>query len=1382
MITFEAALNVVAGNLIGTNASGTSSVPNGEAGIEIANGANANRIGTDGNGLADAAERNVISGNSGEGIILFRDVAATPTANNVIAGNYIGTNQNGTGPLGNGLAGVAVVGGASSNVIGTNGDGVGDTAEGNVISGNGQQGISIVDAPTSDNIVAGNYIGTDSTGRQAIGNGGEGVGIAAAHNNVVGTNGDGNGDVAERNLISGNSADGVILSFEATGNVVAGNYIGTNASGMAALPNGLSGPSHRGGIELSNGATHNRIGTDGNGASDALERNVISGNSGNGITIFDDVVTGTNQNAIAGNFIGANATGTGDLGNGGVGIGIASSGNEVGGPFQKANTVAFNGGAGIAVDAGIENRITHNSFFRNAGLGIDLFGTGSTPNDFNDADEGPNRLQNTPEFSGPVQLKGELLEINYFVPSHPTYADYPLRVEFYAVDADGEEGETFLAADTYSASDFSAGGKTFSTAYLGGNSLVATATDDAGNTSEFSSAAAITSNEPPRITSSPTQTVLENTTLVATVTATDPNNDAVTFFITGGVDRDAFSVDSESGRLVFNIAPDFENPHDLVTGCDVDPCPGDNQYLIDVTANDGNGDTATQTITVTVVDVDDNLPQVTNNGLTLAEGATATISTARLNATDTDSNDAELVFTVTSLPTRGTLRRSGNNLTVNGTFTPGDLAAGRISYAHNGSNTTSDSFNFRVADPAGNTTGIQTFSITVTAVDDNPPQVTNNGLTLAEGATATISTARLNATDTDSNDTGLVFTITSVPSRGALRRSGTNLTVNGTFTQGDLAAGRISYAHNGSNTTSDSFNFRVADPAGNTTGIQTFNITVTPVDDPPTISGLADVSTNEGEATGPMAFIVQDEETSADALVVTATSSNSGLVPHENLALGGSGSNRTINVTPQPFQSGSTTVTLTVIDSGGLTAMTTFEVTVSSVCDATKVGDSNRDGKFSFEDVLEILAAGKFETGQAATGEQGDWNGDGVFDGADIQLALDEGTYEKGVTSLAPGCSVKGFLTAVAVQEDERIVVAGMGGNGPGRSIILARFDADGRVDRSFAGGTGAVTIESLTTNSGQTTFDHSISDIAITSDGTIVVTGSSTAASELGAGTLQNYFTVASFSSDGLLISANLDGNEQANDALAATIQDDDKVVVAGVIGSDFGVARFETSGRPDPDFGVNGSGRALSEVGDANITDYATAVAIQPDGKIVAVGVADGGTHIVLSRYEHDGRPDASFGDGGVATRPLDGILHDIGTDVAVQADGRILVSVTTVEFFSPNIQLMRFAGDGDPDTGFGTDGVIGIDLGGGQLPLPQRLAPQSDGKVLVLGSAGENLIAARFHTDGTPDLDFGRQGLLHVETPGIWVADWAVLSPNEVVVAGNTVRIPPAKSNLP
>ena len=311
-----------------------------------------------------AAARNIISNNTtngGEGILVGNFEEPNGAHSTVIQGNYIGTDINGTLARGNNV-GVDIEG-DSSNLIGTDGQGGGaDALEANLISGNLSAGITINASSSgprgaqypgaTENVVAGNLIGTNAAGTAALGNGVYGVLLeGGTSSNTIGVNaayGPQNAD--QRNIISGNTSDGVYITAS-NSNVVAGNLIGTNESGSAAIPNGN-------GVVVDTGASSNLVGTSGqDGAiADALERNVVSGNTTWGILVEHASMA----NVIAGNYIGTNAVGTASLGNGvyGAYIGAGSQNNWIGvnpvyGPetSDQRNIISGTGQEGVFLSA-----------------------------------------------------------------------------------------------------------------------------------------------------------------------------------------------------------------------------------------------------------------------------------------------------------------------------------------------------------------------------------------------------------------------------------------------------------------------------------------------------------------------------------------------------------------------------------------------------------------------------------------------------------------------------------------------------------------------------------------------------------------------------------------------------------------------------------------------------------------------------------------------------------------------------------------------------------------------------------------------------------------------------------------------------------------------
>ncbi len=312
--------NVLRGNYIGVDASGTMTIPNRYNGVSISSAASSNTVGG-----TTIGERNVISGNQ-NGVW----VEGTGTSNNAVVGNYIGTDLNGSVVLGNTFNGVGIWSGASSNRIGGSMSG-----EGNLISGNGADGIQINGIGSMGNTVSGNYIGTDVSGAQPLGNAADGVRMEqGASGNLIG------GKVpGARNVVSGNNFSGVSMGPGTNANVVIGNFIGTDPSGMRAIGNGQTqcGP----GVALYVGAFSNRI-----GGSTAADRNVVSGNNCGGIAIGG---SSSHDNVVAGNYIGTDATGTGSLGNSLSGIFIygGTSDNRIGGSASGERNVISGNGTGV---------------------------------------------------------------------------------------------------------------------------------------------------------------------------------------------------------------------------------------------------------------------------------------------------------------------------------------------------------------------------------------------------------------------------------------------------------------------------------------------------------------------------------------------------------------------------------------------------------------------------------------------------------------------------------------------------------------------------------------------------------------------------------------------------------------------------------------------------------------------------------------------------------------------------------------------------------------------------------------------------------------------------------------------------------------------------
>jgi hypothetical protein len=321
-ITGNATGNDVQGNYIGTGVGGTGDLGNNSDGVSIS-GAPTTTVGG-----ATAAAQNVISGNNSDGVDVVGSSAGT-----LIQGNYIGTDFNGTAAIPNGNVATTIGSGVRVAAAGVT---IGGTAagEGNLISGNNAFGIDIAAATADGTIVQGNLIGTDASGTLALGNMKmAGVGITSGKNSQIGGINPGS-----RNVISGNGpaqVDGVLIQgTAATGNVIQGNFIGTDITGMLPLGNGGDGV-------FIVGQNNNTI-----GGTTAAARNIIGGNN-HGV----EIAAGGTGNVVQGNYIGLNVNGSATVGNGGDGVLVQDSpGNTVGGTTAGAgNVISGNNAVGVDI-------------------------------------------------------------------------------------------------------------------------------------------------------------------------------------------------------------------------------------------------------------------------------------------------------------------------------------------------------------------------------------------------------------------------------------------------------------------------------------------------------------------------------------------------------------------------------------------------------------------------------------------------------------------------------------------------------------------------------------------------------------------------------------------------------------------------------------------------------------------------------------------------------------------------------------------------------------------------------------------------------------------------------------------------------------------------
>ncbi len=390
----------------------------------------------------------------------------------------------------------------------------------------------------NNNVLAGNFIGTNTQGTGAKANH-SAILLNNAHNNVIGgTNGisPGGACTGDCNLLSGNRYHGIVIDKGSSNNRMVGNFVGLNVNGGQPLFNAEDGV-------LIADSPNNVI-----GGTSPQERNILAGNR---VVEIELGLNGTHGNLIQGNWLGMNSAGTALIQSGKVGIivgtgahdnvldgnviaghgdyGILSfldaarteiKNNRIGigpaadtnfgsgiraieimgnGNYIHHNRMLFNAKGGIRIKNGMNNRISQNQIYRNNTLGINVHSDAFTPNDPGDGDTGANGKQNFPDLTGANNSNGTLT-VTGNLNSRPNSR---FIIELFHNDQCGDafgkpvgEGQTFLT--TFEVTTDGAGNRGFSVNVdpRSGGFITATATDAQNNTSEFSFCRQVTTQGP----------------------------------------------------------------------------------------------------------------------------------------------------------------------------------------------------------------------------------------------------------------------------------------------------------------------------------------------------------------------------------------------------------------------------------------------------------------------------------------------------------------------------------------------------------------------------------------------------------------------------------------------------------------------------------------------------------------------------------------------------------------------------------------------------------------------------------------------------------------------------------------------------------------------
>jgi uncharacterized delta-60 repeat protein len=324
-------------------------------------------------------------------------------------------------------------------------------------------------------------------------------------------------------------------------------------------------------------------------------------------------------------------------------------------------------------------------------------------------------------------------------------------------------------------------------------------------------------------------------------------------------------------------------------------------------------------------------------------------------------------------------------------------------------------------------------------------------------------------------------------------------------------------------------------------------------------------------------------------------------------------------------------------------------------------------------------------------------------------------------------------------------------------SVQMAQA-ADGDLDPLFGSGGMVTTDISRSTDIAEA--------VAIQADGKLVVVGTTYKNNDFS----DEDFVVTRYNTDGTLDATFGRGGKVRTDfpGLAAVpssvvIQSDGKIVVAGgafplfTFAGDFKVVRYNTDGTRDNSFGDGGIVTTTFPEG-----SYAFDVALQADGKIIAGGTVfvdfDPGemsdTDFALARYNPDGTPDITFGDGGQVMTDFVG-MEDDAFSILIQPDGKIVAvgsandSATFYDFAAA-----RYLSNGTIDTTFGVDGKVRTDFGDQNFDRARSAALQTDGKIVAAGFAishgggVQNFAVARYTSSGVLDTTFSRDGKTQID----------------------------------
>ena len=382
----------------------------------------------------------------------------------------------------------------------------------------------------------------------------------------------------------------------------------------------------------------------------------------------------------------------------------------------------------------------------------------------------------------------------------------------------------------------------------------------------------------------------------------------------------------------------------------------------------------------------------------------------------------------------------------------------------------------------------------------------------------------------------------------------------------------------------------------------------------------------------------------------------------------------------------------------------------------------------ALQDDGKIVLAGRADTGHSYDFAAVRYNSDGSLDPTfadDGRVTVDFGADDYGYD--------------LAIQPDGQIVLVGSAGVGRSNDFAMVRLNSDGSFDPTFAD-------DGQVTTSAGPNSDAQAWSLAIRDDGKIVLAG------HIYNGHDDDFATLR-YHSDGRLDTAFAAGGIALTDfdgydyGYAIALQADGKTIIAGAGLNDTAVTRLNPDGSPDIAFAEAGLSRVDLTSGESTIR----AMAVQADGKIVAAGWAYNGRDddLAVARFNSDGSLDTAFGDGGSVITGF--AEHDYGYGLAIQTDGKIVLTGYQYTGRQDELILIRLNPDGSFDPTFATAGLARANFTSASYGYDVAIQP--DGKIVVAGSvyndSGYDFAAVRFNRDGSLDTTFGQNGQMTAHT---------------------------------